>query len=73
MIISKIDEWIEALRTPFGYDRETEDPYFRNIREGFQNADKINIPIAEQKHPDHMYTSKPINTQEIMNTFSKMT
>ncbi|CAG8836191.1 22030_t:CDS:1, partial [Racocetra persica] len=30
------------------------------------------VSIAEQKHPDHMYTSKPINTREIDQKLSEM-
>lgn len=37
------------------------------IKKQFLEADKMikTLPIVKQKHPDHMYTSKLINTREI--------
>ncbi|CAG8827653.1 24470_t:CDS:1, partial [Dentiscutata erythropus] len=69
MVISTINDWIQALKASPAENLEETDFYFDVINKAFQDADIINIPVIEQTHPDYMYTSKPINTREIIKAF----
>ncbi|RIB10893.1 kinase-like domain-containing protein [Gigaspora rosea] len=43
----------------------------KKIKKQFLKADSVKPILEPQKHPDHMYTSKLINTREISNALSK--
>ncbi|CAG8619219.1 16525_t:CDS:1, partial [Gigaspora rosea] len=46
----------------------------RTFRQQFMEAEKMirELPTVGQKHSDHMYTSKLINTHDITESFQKL-
>ncbi|CAG8784478.1 14539_t:CDS:1, partial [Gigaspora rosea] len=60
----KLNEW----------NRKIDDPTENEIKKQFLKANEMNIelPIVSQNHPDDMYTSKIINTSEIIQTFERL-
>ncbi|KAF0407929.1 hypothetical protein F8M41_008727 [Gigaspora margarita] len=64
-ILNKIENWIESY---------SNSEYIDEIKTQFLKSDEIikTLPILKQQHPDHMYTSKPINTGEITKLLEQM-
>ncbi|RIB06458.1 hypothetical protein C2G38_2253191 [Gigaspora rosea] len=64
-IYFKLEEWNKIMKN----SNDTNE-----IKIQFLNADKMfkELLIVAQKHPDHMYTSKLINTRDIIEKLSKM-
>ncbi|KAF0426248.1 putative Non-specific protein-tyrosine kinase [Gigaspora margarita] len=60
VIGNRIGYWLDEM----SQDDDSE------IKKQFLEADKIKLNVESPKHPNHVYTSKSINIQEITNKLS---
>ncbi|RIB16457.1 hypothetical protein C2G38_2090884, partial [Gigaspora rosea] len=70
VITDKLNKWFDSICAP-SIVQDIED---RTIRQQFMEAYKMirELPTVGQKHSDHMYTSKLINTHEITEKLSEI-
>ena len=70
VITDKLNKWFDSICVP----STVQDIEISTIKQQFIDADKMikELPIVGQKHSDHMYTSKLINTHEITEKLSEI-
>ncbi|KAF0557796.1 kinase-like protein [Gigaspora margarita] len=56
-----IKNWLDEMNNGYNY----------KVMSQFYEADKIKLKFKSQIHPDNMYTSKKISTNEIVNVIEK--